>query len=25
VTPGTYGIGVGCHACGVGTFVVTRS
>ncbi|MDX6520493.1 MAG: hypothetical protein QOJ31_847 [Gaiellales bacterium] len=25
VSPGTYGIGVGCHACEVATFTVTRS
>ena len=24
VTPGVYAIGLGCHACGVGTFRVTR-
>jgi hypothetical protein len=25
VSPGTYGIGVGCHVCEVATFTVTRS
>jgi hypothetical protein len=24
VTPGTYGVGVGCHSCELTTFVVTR-